>query len=114
MLYIAPGLDAPRLNYHGSRRLAEARSPPGVMPAFAEGPDVRARISEASYAAALDLTSADQPHKVLLHAQLAPPFAVDGLSQLQGRAAKPVLHEVEQNIDLGQFRPAPGPSSRYH
>ena len=71
------------------------------------------RISEASYAAALDLTGADQPHKVLLHAQIASLFTVDGLGQLQRRAARPVLHEIYENVRLAQFRPPPSPSSSY-
>jgi hypothetical protein len=42
------------------------------------------RISQGSNAAALDFAGADEPHEVLLDAQLASHCAVDGLRQFQG------------------------------
>jgi len=95
MLAIAPGRDAPLLKL--SPALAGWPTP-GPRLGLCLPPQrdriVRVRISEASYAAALDLAGADQPHKVLLYAQIASAFAVDGLGQLQRGAARPVLHEI--------------------
>lgn len=73
---------------------------------------IRMRIGEASYAAALDLTGAAQPRDVLLHAQFGCSRAVHRLGQFQRGAATCVLDDIEKNVNLGQFRPAPGPSSR--
>src|SRR5438105_10929705 len=69
---------------------------------------IRVRIGEASHTAALDLAGADEPHEVLLDAQFDGSRPVNRLGQLQGRTARFVLDEIEQNLDLGQFRPAPG------
>src|SRR5215469_2226323 len=72
MLAIAPGRDAPLLKL--SPALAGWPTPgPRLGLCLPQQRDriVRVRISEASYAAALDLAGADQPHKVLLYAQIA-------------------------------------------
>jgi len=44
---------------------------------------IRVWIGKAPDAAALDLTGADEPHQVLLYAQLGCPLAVNGLGQFQ-------------------------------
>jgi hypothetical protein len=51
----------------------------------------------------LDLAGADEPHEVLLDAWFGGSRPVNRLGQLQGRTARLVLDEIEQNLDLGQF-----------